>query len=281
MTLPNAEPEVTRHDGEAIAALWRSFKVDGDRGSRERLAQLYYPLVKHVARRLASTLSHQAELDDLEGYGAEGLLDAVDRFDPGRGVQFTTFAAHRIRGAVYDGIRAADWVPRSVRRKAREIQAADAELAAAHGRVPTEQEEAAALGLEVDALRATKAQIAAGHFVSIESTGAPGDGSATFEPSAGEDDEPLAGYLAAETRALVRAAVRRLPDRERTVTAMSFGNEMTLSEIGRSLGVTESRVCQIRASALSRLRGYVQAQGISSESPGRSSVGAAAGPGPL
>lgn len=273
MRFSNAVPDVPRHDGEEIAALWRSFKVDGDRCARERLAHLYFPLVKHVARRLASTLSRQAELDDLEGYGAEGLLDAIDRFDPGRGVQFTTFAAHRIRGAVYDGIRAADWVPRSVRRKAREIQTVDADLAAAHGRAPTEEEEAAALDLELHVLRAAKAQVAAGHLVSLEPTHATGDGFPTFEPTA--DDEPLADLLAAETRALVRAAVRRLPDRERAVTAMSFGNEMTLSEIGRTLGVTESRVCQIRASALSRLRGYVQAQGIRPEGAGRPQVVAA------
>lgn len=274
MTLSNAVPDVPRHDAEEIAALWRSCKVDGDRCARERLAHLYFPLVKHVARRLASTLSRQAELDDLEGYGAEGLLEAIDRFDPGRGVQFTTFAAHRIRGAVYDGIRAADWVPRSVRRKAREIQTVDADLAAAHGRSPTEEEEAAALDLELHVLRAAKAQVAAGHLVSLESTHAAGDGSPAFEPTAG-DDEPIADFLAAETRALVRAAVRRLPDRERAVTAMSFGNEMTLSEIGRTLGVTESRVCQIRASALSRLRGYVQAQGIRPEGASRPQVVAA------
>lgn len=274
MKLSNAVPEVPRHDAEEIAALWRSFKVDGDGCARERLAHVYFPLVKHVARRLASTLSRQAEWDDLEGYGAEGLLDAIDRFDPGRGVQFTTFAAHRIRGAVYDGIRAADWVPRSVRRKAREIQAVDADLAASHGRAPTEEEEAEALDIELQVLRVAKAQVASGHLVSLDSTRATGDGAPALEPTSG-DDEPLADFIAAETRALVRAAVRRLPDRERAVTAMSFGDEMTLSEIGRTLGVTESRVCQIRASALSRLRGYVQAQGIRPEGAGRQQVAAA------
>ncbi len=130
MTPTNPVPDVARREVEEIAALWRAHKHDGDRTARERLVHLYYPLVKHVARGMASSLSRQADVDDLEGYGAEGLIDAVDRFDPDRGVQFPTFAAHRIRGAVYDGIRASDWVPRSVRRKARELPAADAELTA-------------------------------------------------------------------------------------------------------------------------------------------------------
>lgn len=268
MTPTNPVPDVSRREDEEIAALWRSYKHDGDRTARQRLVHLYYPLVKHVARGLASSLSRQADLDDLEGYGAEGLIDAVDRFDPDRGVQFPTFAAHRIRGAVYDGIRAGDWVPRSVRRKARELQEVDAELASARGRVPTEEEEAAALDVKLSSLRASKAQIAAAQVASLDLHGAMGGEVAAPDG----EPEPLSAFLAEETRSLVQTAMYRLPERERAVAAMSFGEGMTLAEIGRTLGVTESRVCQIRASALSRLRVYMTSQGMGPEGSGERPV---------
>lgn len=263
MTPTNPGPDVSRREDEETAALWRACKRDGDGMARQRLVHLYYPLVKHVARGLASSLSRQADLDDLEGYGAEGLIDAVDKYDPDRGVRFPTFAAHRIRGAIYDGIRASDWVPRSVRRKARELQEVDAELAATQGRAPTEEEEAAALDVKLSVLRASKAQIAAAQVASLDLRGAM-----TSEVAAPDEPEPLSAYLAEETRSLVQTAMYRLPDRERAVAAMSFGEGMTLSEIGRTLGVTESRVCQIRANALSRLRIYMTSQGMGPEGTG-------------
>ncbi len=248
-------------DDEGTAALWDELRRGDSRSARDRLAQLYYPLVRHVARKVAASLSNQAELDDLEGYGAEGLIGAIDRFDPGRGVQFPTFAAHRIRGAIYDGIRNTDWVPRSVRRKAREIQDAQADLCASYGRQPTEEEVAKALDLEVRTLRSSKAQVATAYVSSLEGhTAHAEDGRSPelHDPAV----EPLAAYLSREAAHTVRAAMGRLTERERTVAALSFGEGMTLAEIGRTLGVTESRACQIRSSALSRLRVYMRSQGM-------------------
>lgn len=242
------------------AGLWRSFKQDGSQTARGRLVHLYYPLVKHVARNVSSTLSRQAELDDLEGYGAEGLIDAIDRFDPGRGVRFETFAAHRIRGAIYDGIRNADWVPRSVRRKAREIQEVQHELSATFGRQPTEEEEASALDVKVSALRHSKAQVATAYVSSLDRpTQIDGGPGADLRDAT---HEPLTAYLSWEARHTVRAAMHRLTERERTVAVLSFGQGMTLAEIGKTLGVTESRACQIRSSALSHLRIYMRSQGM-------------------
>jgi RNA polymerase sigma factor for flagellar operon FliA len=251
---------VAREEDEEIAALWRAFKLGDDRGAREQLVHLYYPLVKHVARSIAPTLARQAGLDDLEGYGAEGLIDALDRYDPDRGFQFSTFAVHRIRGAIYDGIRTSDWVPRSVRRKAREMHEAQTELYARHGRPPTEDEEAAALAVSVQALRTGKVQVAVASVASLDR--APASEDAPSEPPAGDETDPLVAYLAREKRQAVRVAMARLPERERTVAVLSFGEGMTLAEIGRTLGVTESRVCQIRASALAHLRGYMHAAGM-------------------
>lgn len=244
---------------DEIDALWYEYKAKQDLVARQRLVDLYYPLVKHVARRLASVLSSHVGVDDLEGYGALGLIDAVDRYDPNRGVQFSTFAVHRIRGAVYDGIRDADWVPRSVRRKTRAIDEVHAELYSCFGRSPTEQEEAAALGLTVEALRAGKALAAAARVSSLDYESA--DGSARDDVP-GTFEEPLGLYLERETRELMREAMQRLPERERTVAQMSFFDELTLAQIGASLGVTESRVSQIRTSAVKRMRTYMQATAV-------------------
>ena len=253
--------------GDEIAMLWHEYKCHAERGAREHLVHLYYPLVRHVARSLAPMLSRQAGIDDLEGYGALGLIDAVDRYDPNRGVRFPTFAVHRIRGAIYDGMRASDWVPRSVRRKARAIEEAHAALCAAHGRAPTEDEEAAALEVSVGALRAGKAQVAAARVTSLDADGA-GDGERGVAGISGDAAEPLSAYIEQETRQMIRAAICKLSERERAVAVMSFGEGMTLAEIGRTLGVTESRVCQIRTSAIKRLRDFVcTAEGVPHRPP--------------
>lgn len=268
---------VARREDEEIAGLWRAYKRSGDRHAREQLVHLYYPLVKHVARGIAPTLARQAGVDDLEGYGAEGLIDAIDRYDPDRGFQFSTFAVHRIRGAIYDGIRTSDWVPRSVRRKARELHEAQSELYARHGRPPTEHEEAAALAVSVQALRTGKVQVAVASVASLDR--APAVEEPAGEPPAGDEADPLAAYLDREQRHAVRAAVARLSERERTVAVLSFGEGMTLAEIGRTLGVTESRVCQIRASALAHLRGYMHAAGMGPERTDRPLAAAGDRPG--
>lgn len=269
-------PRVACREEEEIAALWRAFKREGDRAAREQLVHTYYPLVKHVARGVAPLLFRQAGIDDLEGYGAEGLIDAIDRYDPERGVQFSTFAVHRIKGAIYDGIRSTDWVPRSVRRKARELDDARTELYAVHGRAPTEAEEAAALEVSVNALRTGKVQVATARVASLDGRAAE-DGPP--EPRAADDVDPLVAYLAREKSQAVRVAIGRLPDRERAVATMSFGEGMTLAEIGRTLGVTESRVCQIRASALAHLRCYMHAAGMGPDgSEERRPVAAGAAP---
>lgn len=244
-----------------LEELWSRLIGQRDDAARRQLADIYYPLVKHVARSLSTGLSRRAELDDLEGYGAEGLLDAIDRYDPGRGIRFPTFAAHRIRGAIIDGLRGTDWAPRSVRRRERDITQNHAWLSATHGRAPTEDEEAAALGISVTALRARKQQIASARVTFMEdhqngaepaSAGLAGDGT----------DEPLAVYLTNEMSEAVRAALLRLDERERVVVTLSFDGGLTLAEIGQTLGVTESRVCQIRTRALSRLRAYFRSQGL-------------------
>lgn len=247
-------------DRARIARLWASYRENRDEHARDELVTTYYPLVKHVARRVAASLPHRIELGDLEGYGAEGLLEAVDRYDETFGAQFATFAAHRIKGAIYDGIRSIDWAPRSIRRKEREIHANFGWLCTEHGREPTEAEEAGALGVDVDSLRSSKHQIASAQIGSLESRLLTEIGSDS-EPS-DPDSEPLEIWLASEQRETLRAGIGLLDERQRAVTTLSFGGGLTLAEIGERLGVTESRVCQIRSGAIKRLRAYVRSQGL-------------------
>ncbi len=253
-------PAIDEH-AQHLEQLWKRHRVDHDPEARCELIANYYPLVQHVARRLAASLSNRVERGDLEGYGAEGLVDAIDRYENGRGAQFSTFAAHRIRGAIFDGLRAVDWAPRSVRRRSREIIDNHNYLAIEYGRAPTEAEEANALGLEVVALRSNKARIASAEVGSLDERISANEHASVREPT-DPDAEPAAVYLAREESRAIREGVRTLSARERRVTQLSFGEGMTLAEIGRLLGVSESRVCQIRSSAIRQLRQYICAEGV-------------------
>jgi RNA polymerase sigma factor for flagellar operon FliA len=248
------------HAAGDIDELWARFHDEHDTRVRNRLAHHYFPLVRHVARSVATTLLGRVDTDDLEGYGAEGLLDAIERFDGARGVQFSTFAAFRIRGAIYDGIRASDWLPRSVRRRERDLRDAQNWLSAENGRAPTETEEAGQLGIGVAALRHHKAQVLSGNLSSLDG-GAERRGREFDEP-ADATPGPLEAYLSGEISEALRAAIAQLSERERTVVALSIGEEATLAEIGRQLGVTESRACQIRSAAFKTLRSRLEQQGL-------------------
>ncbi|MHB1552428.1 MAG: sigma-70 family RNA polymerase sigma factor [Acidimicrobiales bacterium] len=241
-----AEP---RPDDDELARLWDAYKHRGDRHARQELISRYWPLVKYEAKQIRMRLSYQAApLGDLQSYGAEGLIKAVDRFDLGRGVRFATFATHLIKGAIMDGVRSEDWASRSVRRKAREIHEVRNHLWNARGRAPTEEEEAEALDLPVDTYRTVKKAIADAEISHLETY----DLDEVVRGRA--EDEPFEAYVGRERRQRVREAIDALPERERTVVALSFGAEMTLAQIGEYLGgITESRVCQIRMVALKRL----------------------------
>jgi RNA polymerase sigma factor for flagellar operon FliA len=238
-----------RPDDDELAGLWDAYKHRDDQHARQELIARYWPLVKYEAKQIKLRLSYQAApLGDLQSYGAEGLIKAVERFDLERGVRFATFATHVIKGAILDGVRSEDWASRSVRRKAREIHDVRTALWNARGRAPTEEEEAQALDLPVPTYRTVKRAIADAEISHLETY----DLDAVVRGRA--DDEPFEAYLQGERCQRVRAAIDALPERERTVVALSFGAEMTLAEIGRHLGgITESRVCQIRMVALKRL----------------------------
>jgi RNA polymerase sigma factor FliA len=230
----------------SVDLLWRRFKDDGDRDARDRLVLQYSPLVKYVAGRVRSGLPSTVEQADLVSDGVIGLMDAIDKFDPDRGLQFQTYAVSRIRGAIVDGLRASDWVPRSIREKIRDINAAQAGLERQLGRAPQDGEVAAELGITVAELRTMYSQTAYTSVVSFEA--ATLDDEETPRAAVdlpGADDDIPPGFL---------AAVRELAERDQIVVALYYWERLTLAEIGQVLGVTESRVSQLHSRATMTLR---------------------------
>jgi RNA polymerase sigma factor for flagellar operon FliA len=230
----------------SVDLLWRRYKQTGDRAARDRLVLQYSPLVKYVAGRVRSGFPPSVDQADLVSDGVIGLMDAIDKFDPDRGLQFQTYAVSRIRGAIVDGLRASDWVPRSVREKIRDIGAAQATLEARLGRAPDDDEVAAELSVTVAELRAMYTQTAHTTVVSFENATLDDEETprSSFDLPGADDDIP-AGFL---------AAVRELAERDQVVIALYYWDRLTLAEIGQVLGVTESRVSQLHSRATMTLR---------------------------
>ncbi len=223
----------------------------------------YAPLVTYVVGRLAISLPAVIDHDDLLGYGALGLIDAVDRFDPARLVKFETYAVTRIRGYIIDQLRALDWIPRSARQRGREIERASTQFEQEQGRPAKRQEIAAALGL--DTTQVAQAQVdAACATISLDVAARTShDGSELNLLDMIEDaDSPSHAVVAEQNdlRLSLRAAVAQLPERERHLISLYYGERLTLKEISVVLDVSESRVCQIHARATARLRSSLDSE---------------------
>ena len=243
------------------ARSWHGFKSSGDDESREKLILHYAPLVKYVASRVATGLPASVEQADLVSYGMFGLIDALQKFEPGRGNKFETYAIPRIKGAIIDELRAMDWVPRSIRFKAREIEKAHTDLEAMLKRQPTEREMAERLGISRRELHDVVSQIS---FVSVlaldelVSVGADrGEQVSLIDTLADRGTDPTSGVESQETRSLLSTAINELSEREKIVVTLYYFEGLTLAEIGEILGVTESRVCQIHTKAVGGLRGQL------------------------
>jgi RNA polymerase sigma factor for flagellar operon FliA len=245
--------------------LWREFKKSGARGAREQLIVHYSPLVKYVASRVATGLPSSVEQADLVQYGMFGLMDALDKFDLGREIKFETYAIPRIRGAIIDELRSLDWVPRSVRFKAREVERAYAELEAKLKRAPSDEEMAGHLGVSLPELHDILTQISFLTVAALEevvSTGADrGESLSLLDTLAdmGQPD-PVSGLEGNETRMMLASSINALSEREKMVITLYYFEGLTLAEIGEVLGVTESRVCQIHTKAVGQLRNFLRDQ---------------------
>lgn len=239
-------------------SLW-SAHAGGDPAARERLLTEHLGLVHHVARQVARGLTVDADFDELVSAGTMGLMSALESFDASRGLAFSTFAAPRIRGAILDDLRRQDHVPRSIRRKTREITAARETLTRALGRAPDDRETAGHLGVELDTFWRWKGEVEGTvHLPLDQRTGddREGRGVAPAEVLAGETQHDIEERVSlGEEVEILRDALLRLKEQERIVLTLYYYEEMKLREVATILGLTESRVSQIRAKALTRLRG--------------------------
>ncbi len=264
-TGPASTPVIEEYDEaaaaqQALQQLWRDFKDTGEQSLRERLILHYSPLVKYVAGRVGVGLPPNIEQADLVSYGIFGLIDAIEKFDLERAIKFETYAISRIRGAIIDELRAIDWIPRSVRYKAREVEKAYAALEGKLHRTPTEPEVAEELGITLEELHQIFSRVSFVNVVALDELlnvgGDKGDKLSlvdTLEDTKAED--PVAAFESEETKYLLAKAINQLPEREKIVVTLYYYEGLTLAEIGQVLGVTESRICQMHTKAVLQLRG--------------------------
>src|ERR671938_240017 len=246
-------------DADALLAeLWKAYVADRDPALRDRLILHYAPLVKYVAGRVGSGLPSHVDQADLVSYGTFGLIDAIARYEPTREVKFESYAMARIRGAIIDELRSTDWIPRSVRMKARQFERAVAQLESTLQRTPTDDEVADAMDIEVEELRKFLGQLSLVNVVALDELLVDEDGAGsprlvdTLQDSTALDPQAVAEH--GEARQLLARAVEQLPDREKVVVSLYYFEGLTLAEIGRVLGVTESRICQMHTKAVLHLR---------------------------
>ncbi|TWE23203.1 FliA/WhiG family RNA polymerase sigma factor [Prauserella muralis] len=250
-------------EGEtAIQALWREFTTSPSQRVRDRLVLHYAPLVKYVAGRVGTGLPAHVDVADLIQSGIFGLVDAIEKFDPERGLRFETYAMQRIRGAILDDLRSQDWVPRVVRSRAREAERAIDRLEARLRRTPTDAELAAELGITLDELRDLYGQLQLTSVVALEDLVAAGRDSGSLVDSLPDEDavDPAAVLVDRDNRRQLAEAIAQLTERDRVVVSLYYFESLTLAEIGKVLGVTESRVSQLHTRAVLRLRAKLQEQ---------------------
>jgi RNA polymerase sigma factor for flagellar operon FliA len=259
------KPQIAHHE------VWQRYREQRCQEARGTLVENFARLVKYVAGRMAIGLPHYVDFNDLVSAGLLGLIQAIDNFDHERGIKFETYAIPRIRGAILDELRSQDWFPRSLRRKAKQLEETYSTLEARLGRPATDREVAEALSIDVRDLDGMLGEVAVATIMSL-------DADASTEES--EQSTSLGEYLAdpraenmerviaaQEMRELIAARMSELPDKEQLVLVLYYYEELTLKEIGEILDVTESRVCQIHTKAIMRLRGKIERH------EGRSSIG--------
>ena len=230
-------------------------------GPPDEAIRAYLPLVRRVVQRLAVRKPPHVELDELVSWGIEGLLDAFKKYDARKQAAFATYAQFRIRGAILDRLRGMDWVSRSVRQKASLLEKTYRKLEGTLGRPATEEEVAAALAMTLPALHALLSEVGQMTLFSLEDLGfGTGQERLGLEKLLeGDGSDPMHALLSRERVELVAEAIRALPDKERTVIALYYHEGITMKEVGAVLKLTESRVSQLHAQALLRLRGLLRA----------------------
>ena len=254
---------MTGLDEAKVRELWSRYKNGGDQAARDHLILSYAPLVKYVAGRMGNGLPAHIEEADLISYGLLGLISALERFDPAREIKFETYAVSRIKGSIIDELRSLDWVPRSVRVKARDIERICATLESRLHRAPTDKEIADGLGMTINEFQQALVQISNTSIVALDEmwaiSGSEGDSSAlidTLEDPKSKDPSRMLDLN--EMKSCLADAIDALPRREKIVIALYYYENLTLREIGEVLGVTESRISQMHTKAILRLKGRLR-----------------------
>ncbi len=240
-------------DIKDMNSIWKQYNDTRDSQLKQLLIEKYVYLIKLVAGRLGIYLNQYVDLDDLIGYGALGLIDAIDKFDLTKNVKFETYASLRIRGAILDAIRKLDWVPRTLRKKQKELDKAYTELEFELGRQPEEVEIANYLGVDVSEYNQCLKEVNIVTLVSID------DGAYPLEMvKAPKSEMPDLQLEEKELKNILTQAIESLPDREKQVISLYYFEEFTLKEISNVLSVSESRISQLHTKAVSRLRAKLQ-----------------------
>ena len=244
-------------DTLAHRELWDRVAADADWDARQELVEIYARVVKYVAGRMAIGLPHYVDQNDLVSAGLLGLIQAIDNFDADRGIKFETYAIPRIRGAILDELRSQDWFPRSLRRKARQLEEAYTNLEARYGRTATDEELAAELGVSRNELATMIEEVSVATIISLDAdSSGDGDDSTTLgdylpDPKAEDVEDKVSSQ---EMVQLIAGGLEELPEKEQLVLILYYYEDLTLKEIGAILDVTESRVCQIHTKAVMRLK---------------------------
>lgn len=221
---------------------------------RDQIIMQYAPLVKRIAYHLMAKLPASVQAEDVIQNGMIGLIDAVGRFEEGLGAQFETYAVQRIRGAMLDGLRENDWLPRSLRRDMRRIEGAVSQLEQRYGRQPTEGELAKSLDMALGDYQKMLQDARGYQLIHLDDFGGDGDDDYLDRHLPSSEADPLAALLDKNMRDVLIRAIEDLPEREKTVMGLYYEEELNLREIGEILGVSESRVCQLHSQAIARLR---------------------------
>lgn len=247
---------------DSVAQVWEDFKVNASATARDSLILNYSPLVKYVAGRVAVGLPANIDQADLVSYGIFGLIDAIEKYEPARGIKFETYAISRIRGAIIDELRAIDWVPRSVRSKARTIEKAYSELENRLKRPPSDGEIAEEMDISIEELNNIYTQLSTVSLIALDELmtvdGEKGDKLSLVDTL--EDTKtvgPMEAFESEEMKDILADAINRLPEREKIVVTLYYYEGLTLAQIGEVLGVTESRICQMHTKAVLALKGKI------------------------
>ncbi len=239
--------------------LWKDYKKSNDQVIRDYFVIKYAPLVKYVAGKVSMGMPQSIEYDDLVSYGVFGLIDAIGKYDPARGIKFKTYAMTRIRGAIFDELRSIDWIPRSVRQKAKQIENVIAELENKLGRTVEDEEIAKELGITIHEFHIILNKVSGTSMISLNDIWYLGDDSdelSIMETLEAPDNmNPDVLIEKEEIKEYIIDAIKKLPDKEKKVIVLYYYEDLTLKEIGQVLEVTESRVSQLHTKAIMRLRG--------------------------